>query len=556
MKNKILSAVMILALISLTTACDKDLLNEKPPHIITSETLFTTLDGFETGLNGLYAQVRREKESSIGDHMMMGSMFMTGTDNSVTNHQNPGFYVVAELWREQNNPNNAEIDMVFKWLYNVINAANTIINQAEGRDDVNWSGGGGSDEQNKNRVIAEAKAIRAWAYRHLTYGWGAVPLSLEESSGANIKTDWERTPVAEVRAQMIQDLLFAEIHVGVEPSLKGRITKGAVQHLLAETYLAMNNPAEALKFADKVISTPNYKLITQRYGVRASQPGVPFMDMFWEGNTNREDGNTEALWVFQFGLKITGGGGSVLRRYHLSRFWNISVGGVRPIVHTWERGGLGYGRASFTKWALDIYEPQDHRFSEHAIRKFFVLGDAQMNAPYPADNLPPGWAYGDTLKLDWSRDITATRRGVFNWPFSRKAEGTDPGNMNEYFMHKDQTYLRLAETYLIKAEAEFLLNRPADAAKTINIIRKRSNASEITAADVSIDFILDERSRELFLEEHRRWSLLRTGKWLERTKKYNLNGGQWIAEKDLLYPIPQSVIDANLTKEMPQNPGF
>ena len=546
----------MLAIISLTTACDQDLLNEKPPHIITSETLFTTLDGFETGLNGLYAQVRREKESSIGDHMMMGAMFMTGTDNSVTNHQNPGFYVVAELWREQNNPNNAEIDMVFKWLYNVINAANTIINQAEGRDDVNWSGGSGSAEQNKNRVIAEARAIRAWAYRHLTYGWGAVPLSLEESSGANIKTDWERTPVPEVRAQMIQDLLFAEIHVGVEPSLKGRITRGAVQHLLAETYLAMNNPAEALKFADKVISTPNYKLITQRYGVRASQPGVPFMDMFWEGNTNREDGNTEALWVFQFGLKITGGGGSVLRRYHLSRFWNISVGGVRPIVHTWERGGLGYGRASFTKWALDIYEPKDHRFSEHAIRKYFVLGNAQMNSPYPADNLPPGWAYGDTLKLDWSRDITASRRGVFNWPFSRKAEGTDPGNMNEYFMHKDQTYLRLAETYLLKAEAEFLLNRPADAANTINVIRRRSNASDVTAADISIDFILDERSRELFLEEHRRWSLLRTGKWLERTKKYNLNGGQWIAEKDLLYPIPQSVIDANLTKEMPQNPGF
>jgi len=478
MKNKIFIAAIMLVFISLFPACDQDLLNEQPPHIITSETLFTTLDGFETGLNGLYGQVRREKESSTGDHMMMGAMFMTGTDNSVTNHQNPGFYVVAELWREQNNPNNTEIDMVFKWLYNVINSANTIINQAEGRDDVNWSGGSGTEDQNKNRVIAEARAMRAWAYRHLTYGWGAVPLSLEESSGANIKTDWERTPVPEVRAQMIQDLLFAEIHVGVEPSLKGRITRGAVQHLLAETYLAMNNPAEALKFADKVIGTPNYKLITQRYGVRANQPGVPFMDMFWEGNTNREDGNTEALWVFQFGLKITGGGGSVLRRYHLSRFWNISVGGVRPIVHTWERGGLGYGRASLTKWALDIYEPKDHRFSEHAIRKYFVLGNAQMNSPYPADNLPPGWAYGDTLHLDWSRDITATRKGVFNWPFSRKAEGTDPNNMNEYFMHKDLTYLRLAETYLIKAEAELLLNKPADAANTINVIRRRSNASE------------------------------------------------------------------------------
>jgi starch-binding outer membrane protein, SusD/RagB family len=556
MKENILKLAFSVTFLVFIAACDTDLLVERPPHIITSETLFTTLDGFETGLNGLYAQVRREKESSIGDHMMMGSMFMTGTDNSVTNHQNPGFYVVAELWREQNNPNHTEIDMVFKWLYGVINAANTIINQAEARDDVNWSGGGASEADNRNRVMAEARALRAWAYRHLTYGWSDVPLSLEESSGGNVKTDWERTPVAKVREQIIEDLLFAEAHVGVEPSLKGRITKGAVQHLLSEMYLVMKNPGEALKYANKVIETPNYKLITQRYGVRTNRPGVPFMDMFWEGNTNREDGNTEALWVFQFGLKITGGGGSVLRRYHLSRFWNISVGGVRPIVHTYERGGLGYGRASFTKWALDIYEPQDDRFSEHAIRKFFILGDAQMNSPYPADNLPPGWSYGDTLKLSWSQDITPTRKGVLNWPFSRKAEGVDPSNMNEYFMHKDLTYIRLAETYLLKAEAELLLGRPQDAANTINIIRRRSNASEVPASAITIDFILDERSRELFLEEHRRWTLLRTGKWLERTRAFNKNGGQWIAEKDLLYPIPQSVIDANLTKEMPQNPGF
>jgi starch-binding outer membrane protein, SusD/RagB family len=73
---------------------------------------------------------------------------------------------------------------------------------------------------------------------------------------------------------------------------------------------------------------------------------------------------------------------------------------------------------------------------------------------------------------------------------------------------------------------------------------------------VDIDFILDERSRELFLEEHRRWTLLRTGKWLERVRAYNNNGGAHITERDLLFPIPQSVIDANLTKEMPQNPGW
>lgn len=385
---------------------------------------------------------------------------------------------------------------------------------------------------------------------------GDIPLTLDESSGATVRTDWERTPVKKVREQIIADLLAAEPYIGVEPSIRGRITKGAVQHYLAEMYLTMGDANNALTWANKVINTPQYKLVTERYGTRKNRPGVPFMDMFWEGNTNREEGNTEALWVFQFGLKITGGGNGMIRRMHLSRFWNISINGVRPLVHTYERGGLGYSRFTFTKWALDIYEPQDDRFSHHAIRKFFILGDAQMNSPYPADNLPPGWAYGDTLWLKWNTDITYTNRARFDWPFSRKAEGTDPNNTNESYVHKDQVYLRLAETYLLKAEAEYLLGRPQDAANTLNIIRRRSNASEISASQVNIDFILDERSRELFLEEHRRWTLLRTRKWLERTKAYNNNGGAHIAPRDTLYPIPQSVIDANLTKPMPQNPGW
>lgn len=546
----------ILLILLLGSACDKELLEERPPHLITSETLYTSLAGFETGLNGLYSQVRREKEASHRSHAMTGSMFITGTDNIVTNHHNPGFYLVAQYWRDHNNPNHDEIEFVFNWLYRIINAANTIINRAENSDNVDWSGGGASESVNKNRIIAEAKAIRAWAYRHLTFGWGDVPLTLVESSGSTIRTDWERASLTEVRQQIIEDFLFAEEHIGIEPSLQGRITKGAVQHYIAEMYLTLNDYEQALAYANKVINTPEYQLITERYGVRSDRPGVPFMDMFWEGNTNRDQGNSEALWVFQFGLQITGGGGGMIRRFHLSRFWNISIDGVRPVSHTYERGGLGYGRGSFTKWALDNYEPQDDRFSEHAIRKFFILGDEQMNAPYPADNLPPGWSYGDTLWLDWSEDITYQNRGRVNWPFSRKAEGTDPNNTNEHHVHNDQIYLRLADTYLLKAETQYLMGQLGDAAETINIIRRRSNASEIDASDVDIDFILDERSRELFLEEHRRWTLLRTGKWLERVGAYNNNGGALITERDLLFPIPQSVIDANLTKEMPQNPGW
>ena len=127
-------------------------------------------------MNGLYAQVRREKEQAYGSHSMMGSMFTFGTDNATVNHQDIGYIMTAMLWKNNNNALNEENEIVFNWLYSVVNAANTIINQAENRDDIDWSGGSKSESETRDRVIAEAQAIRAWAYRHLTYGWGDVPL--------------------------------------------------------------------------------------------------------------------------------------------------------------------------------------------------------------------------------------------------------------------------------------------------------------------------------------------------------------------------------------------
>jgi len=542
----------------LLAGCSESYLDEQPPHIITAESLYKDLEGFQNGLNGLNATVRREREGRSSGNYLRAEMFMNGTDNMCANTRD-GFGRVAEAWGEINSPyggaGSDEIIQNFKWLYEIINAANTIINRAE-NPEVDWRGGSDTEEINKMRILAQARAIRAWAYRHLTYCFGDVPLSLEESLGSNIKTDWIRTPVKEVREQMKSDWLYAENYVDIEPTNSGDITKGAIQHYLAELYLVLNKPDSALFYANKCINTPEYQLITNRYGVRAGEPGVPFMDMFYDGNSNRNQGNKEALWVWQWEYETIGGGENIMRRWSVSKYDEISINNVRPLLITVERGGRGRGRMGITKWAIELYEPQDDRGSQFALRKYFILKDETENSIGYADRLPPGYDFGDTIWLDYSEPLTYLTRSRTDWPFSRKFEWAEPNDPQIARQYNDQVYLRLAETYLLKAEAQFRLGDLDGAAGTLNIIRQRANTTPIAAEDVTIDFILDERSRELYLEEHRRYTLLRTGKWLERTALYNLNGGQHIIPRDTLFPIPQEVIDANLTADMPQNPGF
>ena len=557
--KKLLNIAVALMVIFLTTACSESWLEEKPPHLITTETLYTSLAGFEAGLNGLYSLVRGEREGrDASSDNLFADIAMLGTDNMVPNARG-GIGFIALTWDSRNVSTDANLRAIFLWLYQIVNAANTIINQAESRTDGDWTGGAGTEEENKNRVIAEAKALRAWAYRHLVFCWSDVPLSLEESLGSNIKTDWTRAPVAEIRNHMKSDWMFAEQHLPVEPSVRGKISKGAVQHYLAELYLTIGKPDSALIYTDKCINTPAYTLVTERYGVQGGQPGVAFMDMFYDGNSNREEGNTEALWVWQWEFATVGGGGSIMRRYFNASYTHslMAINGVNPLQFTLDRGGRGIGRNQPTKWAIDLYEPNDDRGSNFAIRKYYILQNAIENAPAPADNLPPGYNYGDTIKLSWANDLSGTSNVSRNdYPAIRKYDAVLTADLLDSRNYNDQVYLRLAETYLLKAEAQFKLGNSPGAAETINVIRRRARASEISAADIDIDFILDERSRELIGEEHRRYTLLRTGKWLERVRAFNRRGGQTAAPRDTLFPIPQLVIDANLTVKMPQNPGF
>jgi hypothetical protein len=120
---------------------------------------------------------------------------------------------------------------------------------------------------------------------------------------------------------------------------------------------------------------------------------------------------------------------------------------------------------------------------------------------------------------------------------------------------KDIIVMRLGETYLLKAEAQFKQGNSSGAATTLTTLRARSSASAVSASQVTMDFILDERARELLAEENRRMTLMRTGTLVERAagRGLKITG---LTSKNLLLPIPLTEIQLNKDAVLEQNPGY
>jgi len=126
---------------------------------------------------------------------------------------------------------------------------------------------------------------------------------------------------------------------------------------------------------------------------------------------------------------------------------------------------------------------------------------------------------------------------------------------------RDIILARLGETYLIAAEAYLQSGDPATALMRLNEVRRRAGAELAEQTDLDIDYILDERARELLGEYHRWFDLKRTGKLVERASAYhflieedNFNGAN--GELKILRPIPQSAIDLNQNRDFQQNPAY
>ena len=120
---------------------------------------------------------------------------------------------------------------IFQWGYRIINTANMVISRAD-NDGINW--GSGADALTKivkMRCWPEARFFRAWAYRHLTYSFGAVPLSTQEITGLNYRDDWDRASLSSIREVMAEDFQFAVDNLPLRTSNNSKVSGAVAQPL-------------------------------------------------------------------------------------------------------------------------------------------------------------------------------------------------------------------------------------------------------------------------------------------------------------------------------------
>jgi hypothetical protein len=174
-------------------------------------------------------------------------------------------------------------------------------------------------------------------------------------------------------------------------------------------------------------------------------------------------------------------------------------------------------------------------------------------------NIKRTYYYNNPSSALFGQQVNPNAAGVdtnrFIVPQTTKWNQFDPNDAFGFPMIKDIIVMRLGETYLLKAEAQLKQSNTAGAAITLNTVRARAGALPITAVDVTMDFILDERARELIAEENRRMTLMRTGTLVNRVvgRGLKITG---IAAKHLLLPIPKSEIDLNKDAVLEQNTGY
>ncbi len=424
-----------------------------------------------------------------------------------------------------------------------------------------------ADESEKDRYKAEMHVMRAMFLWIVTETWGDsyLPMSTDETEG----TEARRSSRERFYEEIIGSLEEAVRLLPDERTKEsGRIDMPAAKAFLSRMYLYDEQWDKAAAMASEVID---------HYGLELS-PSLK--DLWADDKTNKE-----FIWTTEFTED------DAFRQWNGYWQWYAMYIDRFPGVQTM-LGWTGYGgcQAIPSIYFMDLFDREaDLRWSDLHQWVWYYNDPADDRSAFP-DN--PWREYIDTA-LYLCPDVlteaehkrmdrcftTFDRNDMFNeegipqdrWTFigmTKFYDHTRPGNMSQL---SDRSYpvIRLGELYLIRAEARIRSVENRDlkgAAEDIRALRRRAinpakpeyaEAMAVAEADMTLDFILDERARELFGEWQRRLDLKRFGKLVERVKANNPDAKNNIRDFHIVRPIPQTQFDGMPDwRTLGQNEGY
>jgi len=500
MKKNSLIFGLILA-IGLLSSCESQL-DKVNPNAVTSENYFKTAAELEKGVNAAY--------TTLNGSYLVGNCYIWLHD--LRSDDFVGTTLAddrGEVLRGTVGVNNSYVERVWKGFYIVIHRANVVINNTIEND------GDDPNGQLKNRVVAEAKFLRAFSYFELASLWGGVPLITKPVADFNGFVP--RSTQQAVYEAAIKDLQEAAdvLPASYQAASNGRATKGAANALLGRIYMQMGDYNNAKTYLEKVRTSGTYSLVDDNN----------------ENFREETEFNKESIFECVFS----------------------------PYPSAAEDEGDDYAQGLYRESTngtrqYDMNTGNGIVLPAPTLKSAFETGDIRKKvAMYEVGDT---WAGGTMSQESWKK-------------YTLSYKNANPGNVASAI---NRRIIRYAEVLLMLAECENETGSINNALARLNEVRSRADLKAAkfsllptaqfpcSTKDEVLQAIMHEKKIELAGEQVRNRDIMR---W-RAAGKLALLGGEPIsyfqANKHGLLPIPQSEIDRNIKLGdggVPaQNPGY
>lgn len=590
----ILFSVLAFTIMMEAASCKKNFLDPNAQSIYIPDNSFNSASGLISGIEAagrvMWVENFCNSDNSdaynaqlfFSDMAVSGATDATGSKNFMANLSPDATDVTG--WYYSNS-------------YAGIKNANTVINYI---DLPKWDTTQVAQRTQRNSILGMAYFWRAYYYYYLVNCYGDVPWVGELAKTPRL--NFNSTTRVAILKKIKQDLQFAASWVpdGVN---KGLPTKGAALHLLTKVNLALNDFDGAITTSTQLISGGAYQLMTSRFGTGASDATKNVIWDLHNPDNKSLPANKEGILMVINRASLVGNLGAQFWIRNAGPFWGANINTPNGNKGTSDAVGIAidqnsaYGRGvafarltwygSHIVWGQNTNSANDLR---HAKPNWQRMEDFVYNAPalvgkdsYYNKPLQKYSASGALLVSD-------TIRSWFDYPTKLFVYNPLTATSTQYGGYSDAYIFRIAETYLLRAEANVWKGNQSAALADINIVRARAGATPLTGT-ITIGTILDERARELSFEEERKIELTRmaytfaqTGVSAPTGVSYNMANFStsnfwydWLMQKSdfynknvktglnvpytmspymVLWPIPTSALVGNTAGVINQNQGY